>query len=127
MHIEGVDENETFKLLDYESIPFAIYFPEGCNINVQNGNVLVDLRGLGYIEAPSSLYKLAYNMLNMPTEENLKSGYAWLGEYNVHLFIIYWRLENMEARDGFGPRSNIIFKEWIWKDTGKRLESLFEN
>lgn len=146
--IEGMDEREIFKLVDSENLPFATYVPEDCRVDYDIDKVLINWRDMGFIEVnffkknidknkvfnklqdiveeysqrekvEKTSCEVAYNMIDFKNDEVAKSGHIWLKEHGNRLFMVYWHLDNMEAGDGFGPRLNAIFKEWIWKDTEK--------
>lgn len=146
--IEGMDEKEIFKLVDSEKLPFATYVPGDCRVDYDIDKVLINWRDMGFIEVkffeknidenkafnelqdiveeysqrekvekPSC--EVVYNMIDFKNDEIVRSGHIWLKEHGNRLFMVYWHLDNIEAGDGFGPRLNAIFKEWIWKDKEK--------
>lgn len=149
--IEGMEEKEIFKLADNGKLPFITYVPEDCKVFYNKNKVVINWRDFGFLEieffedftdeaeivarfeditkeysqvelVEDESFNKAYSVRDLKDREVIKSGNAWLREYNNGVFLVHWHLDNMEAGDGFGPRLNAIFKEWVWKDTGENLE-----
>ncbi|MBT9259711.1 MAG: hypothetical protein KM310_08155 [Clostridiales bacterium] len=150
--IEGQKETRTFRLAYHPILPFAAYVPPDWGYEIISEDNRVGVRflppdGLGVVEifsfregtpreeAEAAAAKMLEGYRSAPVDpppwalaafeaEDPQGKRAFLrtGERKGQYFLVFSRLENLEAADGWDATIGAVLREWRWLGTGESLQ-----